>query len=142
MARAGLALAAVLLLSPAPVHADTLHVTDDTFVKENNPGQNFGSNKKVKVKAKAGKDQWGFAKFDISVLEPNVGDDVGKATLRLWIRKVISDGTIEVCRIGGSWAEGTLDWTAAQLLDFFSCIPVVIEKADKTRGSWSTSRTS
>ena len=130
-----MALAAVLLLSPAPVHAATLNATDDTFVKENNPGINFGSNKKVKVRAKAGKDQWGFAKFDISVLGSQVGDDVGKATLSLWIRKVKSAGTIEVCRVGGSWAEGTLTWTAAQSLDFFTCIEVVIEKADKN--TWS-----
>ena len=126
--------AALLLLLPAPVHADTLNATDDTYVKEDKPGKNFGSKLQIKVKAKAGKDLWGFAKFDISVLAPNVGDDVDKATLRLWIRKVISAGDIEVCRVEDGWSEGSLTWIAAQLLGLTDCITVGIAKADK--GTW------
>ncbi len=44
LARAGLALAAFLMLLPAPGRADTLNATDDAFVNLDSPGKNFGSN--------------------------------------------------------------------------------------------------
>lgn len=129
----GLALAACLLLLPAPVHADTLNATEDTYVNENKPGKKFGSRTSIKVKA--GSDFWGFAKFDLSVLGDIGSEDVDKATLRLWIRKVRSAGEIEVCRVTGAWSEGGLNWFMAQLLTLTPCkAPVGIAKTDE--GTW------
>ena len=125
-----LAAALALALAFAPVHADTLTATDDTFVVESSKGVNFGSKQKIKVKL--GSDQWSFAIFDLSVLPAGTdGGDVDRATLRLWIRRVIKAGAIEVCRVAGAWTEGALTWTTAQLLTLTPCIPVTILTTDR-----------
>ena len=64
LARAGLALAACLLMLPTPGHAVTLNVTDDAFIRLSNPTKNFGSRKSVKVDGLNGLE--GFAKFDLA----------------------------------------------------------------------------
>ncbi len=107
LARAGLALAAFLLMLPAPGHAVTLNVTDDAFISLSNTAKNFGSRKRVVVDGLIGRE--GFAKFDLSVLG---GSNIDSATLRIWITKVKVAGSIDIHRvidIGGSdWTEDTL----------------------------------
>ncbi len=75
LARAGLALAVLLLLLPAPVHAITLNATKDTYVSEARPTRNYGSSTRLKVKLGSNGAfdgpgaYWSFVEFDISVME-------------------------------------------------------------------------
>ena len=129
------ALVALLLLLPAPVHADTLNATDDTYVNENRPGKNFGSGANIKIKD--GNAFEGYAIFDLSVLGTDA-DDIDKATLRLWIRRVISAGTIKVCRVfapGGVWSESTLTFNTASGFTLNDCI-TAIAIAASDQGTW------
>ncbi len=67
--------------------------------QEGNPDKNKGSSSKVKLKDDpgTGEDRVGFGKFDLSTLPSNVdADDIIKATLRMWIRKVSREGSIDV----------------------------------------------
>ena len=118
LARAGLALAAVLLLLPAHGHADTLNVIDDTFDKESNPNQNYGRRSNVKVRSHDTKERRGFLKFDLSVLGAATGNDIDTATLRLWIRRVKKAGAaIDIHRVTGPWTEDTLTFATAPGFD-------------------------
>ena len=115
LARAGLALAACLLLLPTPGHAVTLNVTDDAFISLSNTGKNFGSRFSVKVDGLTGRE--GFAKFDLSVLGGATASDIDAANLRLWITKVKVAGSIEIRRVLGAWTEDDLTGDTV-LLDF------------------------
>ena len=110
LARAGLALAACLLLLPTPGHAVTLNVTDDAFISLSNTGKNFGSRFSVKVDGLIGRE--GFAKFDLSVLGGATASDIDSAILRLWITKVKVAGSIDIHRVidigGVDWTEDSL----------------------------------
>ncbi|MCH7922625.1 MAG: DNRLRE domain-containing protein [Nitrospinae bacterium] len=134
LAGVGLALAALLMLLPAPGHADTLNVTDDTYVKANQPGKNFGD--KTSMKVRDGNTRDGYAIFDLSVLGTDE-DDIDTATLRIWIRRVISAGTIDVCRVDtgdGPWSETVLTFAGTSGFTLFACKEVTIAAGDK--GTW------
>ena len=81
LARAGLALAAFLMLLPAPGRADTLNATDDAYVNLDSPGKNFGSNKKLRIGGTTPKHA--FARFDTTVLPDGDPTSIVKATLRI-----------------------------------------------------------
>ncbi len=93
LARAALALAAFLMLLPAPGRADTLHTTDDAYVNLGRPGKNFGKRKVLRIGG--GGPKQGFARFDTSVL-PGDPTSIVKATLRIWIKSVPSPGSIDL----------------------------------------------
>ena len=110
---ATVAAAAVIALLPIASVADTIHVAEDAFTKADKPDENKGSDKKVEVVDKIGKERVGFAKFDIlSILPVGVGPgDIVKATLRMYMEKVDKKkfGTIEVQRVDDEdWDEHSI----------------------------------
>ena len=103
-------LLALLFLWVVPGHADTLHVTDDTYIKLNALDLNNGTHKELRV-SKDGiiEEHRTFINFDLSVLPAGIdGSNIDKATLRLWVRKVESEGTIAFHQILAGWSEDTL----------------------------------
>ena len=106
---AAVAAAAAIALLPISSFADTVHVAEDAFTKADKPTKNKGADKKVEVKDTAGKERIGFARFDFSTLPDDVtSDDIVKATLRMWVEKVDSAGTIEVRRVDADWDESSI----------------------------------
>lgn len=102
------AMAALLLLLPAPGHAATLNVTDDAHTKGTNTTK-FGSKKVIKVDDN--NSRVGFAKFDTSVLGPpdaTTAASIAKATLRIFISKVKKAGDIDIDTVDADWSEGTI----------------------------------
>ncbi len=88
-------------------YADSLHVTDDTFTNPNSTIVKGGS-LDVLVRDAAG-ERRGYAKFDMSTLASStVAADVDSATLRFWVKNVITGGTIDLYLVNGAWDEQTL----------------------------------
>ena len=110
LARAGLALAALLMLLPAPGYADTLNLEDDTYTNSRRSTRNYGSRSIIRIRD--GRNE-GFFKFDLSALGTAIGDDITKATLRLWIKRVRDEGAIDIHLVTEAWTEGTTTFGSA-----------------------------
>ncbi len=107
-ARSGLSIAALFgLLIAGLTHADTLHLTDDTFT---NPSSTIIKGDLLEVRVRdVASEKRGYAKFNISTLSSStVAADVDSATLRFWVKDVIVGGTIELYLVNGAWDEQTL----------------------------------
>lgn len=114
-----------IVLASASTIADTLHLTDDAYTKQNEVTNNNGDNKVVKIDDKdAGKEHVGYARFDLSPLPVGItGADIEKATMRLWVEKAQQDGTINFEIVASPWDESTI--TAGIAAGFLPGIPVV-----------------
>ncbi|NNK52706.1 MAG: DNRLRE domain-containing protein, partial [Xanthomonadales bacterium] len=90
--------------------ADTLHVAEDSYIKLDKGNENNGSDKLIQVvDGVNNKDQTGFVKFDFSTLPADlISADVDRATLRMWVEKVDSAGTIEIRQVDDDWDEGSV----------------------------------
>jgi len=99
-----------MALAGSSAYADTVHVTDDAYTSANMSTVNNGSDKWVELKDEPGRDRIGFAKFDIFSTLPNdvVGDDIIKATLRIWIEKVDNPGAISIMQVDDDWDEHSI----------------------------------
>ncbi|MCH6568139.1 MAG: DNRLRE domain-containing protein, partial [Nitrospinae bacterium] len=106
LARAGLALAACLLLLHAPVNADTMNPSDDTYNHPKKPTKTFGKNKVVKIDSTKG--HIGFILFDLTPMGTAVGADIDKATVRLFIKSVNTGGTFALHSVDSAFSEDTL----------------------------------
>lgn len=103
------AAATVIALSPFASFANTVHVAEDAYTMADRPNRNGGSDKRIEVRDQTGKDRIGFVKFDFSTVPDDVVvDDIVKATLRMWIERVHSPGTIEVQRVDADWDETSI----------------------------------
>jgi hypothetical protein len=113
------------VLASASTIADTLHLTDDTYTRQDEVTNNNGDKKVVKINDKvAGKEHVGYARFDLSPLPVGItGADIEKATMRLWVEKVKQDGAINFEIVASAWDESTL--TAGIAAGFPAGIPVV-----------------
>ncbi len=70
--------------------ADTLHITDDTFIDLSQPTTTNGDSLGIQVNDTAGVQQ-GFVRFDLSTLPASTVDaDIDSATLRFWVKDVIN----------------------------------------------------
>jgi hypothetical protein len=103
-----------LLLCPAVAHAQLI-ARDDTHVKTAS-ATNFRDAERLIV-GDAGK-YTSFIRFDLSMLPTEVtGNEIQKATLRLFIGVVGRAGSFDVSRVQGDWNEATLSFdTAAGLV--------------------------
>ena len=103
-----------LLLCPAVAHAQHI-ARDDTHVKTAST-TNFRDAERLIV-GDAGK-YTSFIRFDLSMLPMEVtGNEIQKATLRLFIGVVGRAGSFDVSRVQGDWNEATLSFdTAAGLV--------------------------
>jgi len=80
--------------------------TGDTFDVKALPTRVFGAATSINVRP----GQNGYLQFDLSVLPPGAtGSQVLKATLRLWVSRVMTSGTIEFAIPTADWSESTLD---------------------------------
>lgn len=111
--RAGLALTAALLMSAQAAQAETAHGTDDTFIELDKPWKNNGaegglmiSDHRILMNGVFKDEAHIFVRFDLSTLFPNV--EIEKATLRLFVNKVVMPGSFDLHLVNAAWSEGTL----------------------------------
>jgi len=125
----------LVFLSSASGHALTLHVTDDTNINLNTPGQNNGDTQGVFVRnVGAGGVRHAFVKFDLTPLPPGVV--VSKATLRLWVSEIQNAGSINLHVVTGAWDEASLTAATAPAFEALSFATRPIAAGDK--GSYVT----
>ncbi len=104
----------IILLCPAVAHAQHI-ARDDTHVKTAS-ATNFRDAERLIV-GDAGK-YTSFIRFDLSMLPMEVtGNEIQKATLRLFVGVVGRAGSFDISRVQGDWNEATLSFdTAAGLV--------------------------
>ena len=72
---------------PGLTLANTLHLTDDTFINFGQTNGNKGDRLEVTVRDSAN-ERRGFARFDLSTLPiATTAADIDSATLRLWVKE-------------------------------------------------------
>ncbi|HXM94205.1 MAG TPA: DNRLRE domain-containing protein [Candidatus Dormibacteraeota bacterium] len=99
---------------PVVGFAQQVRLTDDARVSSSAPTTNFG--KTANLPVVAGTDR-SFVRFDLSPLPAGTtGNNVAKATLRVWVNNVTTAGSIDVIRVTSTWSENTItDATAPSL---------------------------
>ena len=127
-----LILAAVFLISTALAHAETLYtcpVTDDTFINHDRPDENNGTREDVFVVERKSD---GFARFDLSSLPANLDiEEIEKATLKLWVKKVEEEGDIDFYLVESDWGEDTLTAQTTPDIDWFYFATVSLTAAEE-----------
>jgi len=89
--------------------AETLHLTDDTFINYGQPDKSKGDKLDITVLDTVNP-RVGFLAFDLSTLPSDaINTPVESATLRLWVKQVRNaGGAIELWTTGDVWHEETL----------------------------------
>ena len=100
---------AVCAFVPAAI-ADTINVTDDTYIDFTVPAGNYGASGSVVVGNVGGSARQGFVRFDLSPVP--AGTVVSQASLRLWIGSLSEPGDIELHPVLEPWSEGSLTGNA------------------------------
>ncbi len=96
------------------VLAGIVIATDDTYTSEKKQKKVYGGAKLLRVQA--GRSN-ALLKFDLSYLpDATTGADVGRALLRLHVRKVRKPGTVDVRQLDGPWSEETVNGLTAPAL--------------------------
>jgi len=90
--------------------ADTIHVTDDTYIDLTVPAGNYGASGSVVVSNVGASARRGFVRFDLSLVPAETG--VSRASLRLWVESLSEPGDIELHPVLGPWSEGSLTGNA------------------------------
>jgi hypothetical protein len=90
--------------------SQTIPTTRDSYVDEDQPGTNFGSNSNLVVQSQNGaRDQRTLVYF--ALIPPPSGCVISSATLRLYATFVHSGRNILAYRVGLSWTESGVSWT-------------------------------
>lgn len=96
-------MASVLVLPVAK--AQEAPLTDDTYVTSGAPSFNYGVSPFLRVSSTNEM----FLKFNLSVLPAGTTpEEVGRATLVLWVDSLNEAGAIDVVPVKGPWSESTL----------------------------------
>ena len=119
----------ILAFLPTDSQAATGLLKDDTYTQASTPNQNFGSNADLRVTSNNNS----YLRFDLLTLPPTlVGNDIAKATLKLWVNTLTTPGAFDVRRITDptAWGEETITHNSA--LTIFSTSLVEVTAAPVT----------
>ena len=121
-------LAAAAVLLPGSAFAVEVRLTDDAHTSSGAPTANLGTRPALVVQGLTAR---AYLKFDLSPLPASMsGNDVGKATLRLWVSTVKGAGSFDVYRVAGSWTEKTITHAAAPVLGSAEVVGVPLTSAN------------
>jgi hypothetical protein len=82
-------------------------LTDDAIVNSRQPGTNYASGRMLGLR----NGQPLYLKFDLSSLPAEITSfDIRKATLKLWVDRVVQPGTFSLFPVLSSWQEETLNY--------------------------------
>ena len=99
------------------VQANSLHVSDDAYIRLSQQNRNTGTAQELEVGNRANRESQGFVRFDLGSLPPSVlGVDVEFAVLKLWVGRVRQAGELAVHPVLGDWDEASLTATTAPLV--------------------------
>jgi len=94
-------------------NAQEARLTDDTYVSPPAPNSNFGTASFLYVSSTGST----YLKFNLSVLPAGTTpEQVGKATLVLWVYQLTQAGAMDVRPVSGPWSERTLTANLAPAL--------------------------
>ena len=97
-------LAFLLVLYPSFLFSQA-PVSDDTFSSADRKA-NYGDKDYLAVQSPA---STAYIRFDLSRLPQGItGEQINKATVRLWVSAVTQPGSLDVVRVATSWNEDTL----------------------------------
>ena len=111
MKRARIALATVVLLLSSVVLAQSAPPSADTYSSHNATGINYGSAVLLAVQTGGNNS---YLQFNLSSVP--TGATVNKATLRLYVDALVTNGSFDVYQLNTSWSESTLTYNNAPLL--------------------------
>jgi hypothetical protein len=122
MKRACIYLSAILLLSAA-AFAQSAPPSGDTYSYSAQPKQNNGS--QVLLAVQSGSNT--YIQFNLSTVP--TGATVSKATLRLFVDAVLTNGSFNVYPVTSSWSESTLTWNTVPTLGASVAGPISVTSA-------------
>ena len=103
----------LLTVTLAPISRADGVLKGDAHTQANTPNRNFGGNGNLQVTTNANS----YLRFDLSTLPPGAtGNDIAKATLRLWVNTVSTPGTFDIRRVTRAWDEATITANTAPTL--------------------------
>ena len=82
--------------------------SDDTYIKGDQPSDNFGSDNKFEVRPDNGADRRGLVKFNLSSIPANA--TITSATLYLYEQSNKASQTTSLYRVTSNWDENTATW--------------------------------
>src|SRR5262249_8729732 len=104
-------------------------VSDDTFSSADRKA-NYGDKDYLAVH---GPGTTAFIRFDLSRLAQGIiGDQINKATIRLWVSAVTHPGSFDVVRVASSWNEDTLQGNNLPSLGITDVRNVEVSKESKS----------
>jgi collagen triple helix repeat protein len=112
-----LGILAALMLIPGVVQAQQGTLTDDAYASSSSQNSNNGSASSLSVGI-GSKTTNTYIKFKLTTSLPpgTAAINVAKATLKLYVNSLSSQGSFDVYRIIGSWNEGTITYATAPSL--------------------------
>src|SRR5580693_2733403 len=122
MKRTCIYLSAVLLLSAAAL-AQSAPPSGDTYSYSAQPKQNNGS--QVLLVVQSGSNA--YVQFNLSAVP--TGATISKATLRLFVDAVATNGSFNVYPVTSTWSESTLTWNTAPTLGTSVAGPISVTSA-------------
>jgi hypothetical protein len=97
------------MLIPLAAFAQTVPLTQDSYVVPGN-ATNFGTTTTINVGGPTGAE--GLMQFDLSALPAGVtGANIAKATLTLFVSRVVAAGTVNISVANGLWTETGVNGT-------------------------------
>lgn len=101
-----LAAAVIVGSLPGPAAAALARLSDDAHVSLSARTSNFGSAPTLLVQGPGPSAGQTYVRFDLSTLPGGSrGADVVRATLRLWISRVVRGGMVDIHSVRGAWSE-------------------------------------
>lgn len=109
----GLFLGAYVMLLPSLSLAVNARISDDAYTFSSQPTSNYGTAHDLIVKSGSNS----YLIFDPSTLPSGTtGNDIAKATLKLWVNTVTTGGSFDVVRVSSSWSESSITYNNAPTL--------------------------
>src|SRR5215470_11675547 len=103
-------------------------VSDDTFSSADRKA-NYGDKDYLAVQ---GPSSTAYIRFDLSRLAQGItGDQINKATVRLWVGAVTHPGSFDVVRVASSWNEDSLQGDNLPLLGITDVRNVEVSRQSK-----------
>ncbi|MHA6780363.1 right-handed parallel beta-helix repeat-containing protein [Pseudonocardia saturnea] len=91
-----------------PTTPVTANAVADSWLLQDSPSQNYGTDSTLKVDSKSGANARALVRFGLPALPP--GCTVTGATLRLNAASAVSGRTLQALPVTGGWTENTVTW--------------------------------
>src|SRR5258707_6913715 len=111
-----LVMLALVSLAPMVSYGQGSTLERDAYTLSTSAGTNFGSATIVRVSGSgSGAIGNGYFRFKMTPSLPGglTGDQIAKATVKIYVSQVTGPGTLDVYLVSGSWAENSITYSSA-----------------------------